>query len=227
MFDKLKNIDIYYKLTFHSDKVKKSIEWIAVIISIVAGIFGIIQFISTQEIKNEEELEGLILSAANNHKNIIYIKSLNIKEEVDKLTNSNSVNHDKLKDLLVEIIEELKNVNDSIIYDKSERFLATQQRLQTIISRKNDLELKLHTVIEQQNSWSTISKKLKKLATRNRSKNTQKYAKLEEDLAKVNQIEKLLEMEANRIDKHRVSAVTEIQAIKRVVTHNTTQDLSK
>ncbi len=108
-------------------------------------------------------------------------------------------------------------------------FAASQGRLQMLTARKNDMELKLQMIQQQRMFWADVATKLMMAAARDPEafdSESQQGRRLESDRAVVAQIDKLLEMEANRLDKQREAAVTEIQAVRKVISKNIQQSFS-
>ncbi len=108
-------------------------------------------------------------------------------------------------------------------------FAASQGRLQMLTGRKNDMELKLQMIQQQRMFWADVATKLMMKAARDPDafeSTKPQGAQLEADRAKIAQIDKILEMEANRLDKQREAAVTEIQAVRKVISKNIQQSFS-
>ncbi len=108
-------------------------------------------------------------------------------------------------------------------------FAASQGRLQMLTGRKNELELKLQLIQQQRMFWADVATKLMMAAARNPGSyepGSPQAADMEAKRAQVAQIDKMLEMEANRLDKQREAAVTEIQAVRKVISKNIQQSFS-
>ncbi len=108
-------------------------------------------------------------------------------------------------------------------------FAASQGRLQMLIARKNELELKLQLIQQQRMFWADVATRLMMAAAQDPGSfepGSDKARLLEARRAQVAQIDKMLEMEANRLDKQREAAVTEIQAVRKVISKNIQQSFS-
>ncbi len=107
-------------------------------------------------------------------------------------------------------------------------FAASQGRLGMLVGRKNDLEQKLQKVQEARIVLGdALSRLMQQRADQGASATEPKNnSGFERDKQIIAQEDKKLEMEANRIDKQREAAVTEIQAVRKVVSKNIQQSFS-
>lgn len=108
-------------------------------------------------------------------------------------------------------------------------FAASQGRLQMLVGRKTDLELKLQMIQQQRMYWADVATHIMMAAARSPGSfepGSDAARWLEARRAQVGQIDKMLEMEANRLDKQREAVVTEIEAVRKVISKNIQQSFS-
>jgi len=102
-------------------------------------------------------------------------------------------------------------------------FAASAGRLQMLVGRKTDLELKLQMIQQQRMYWADVATRLMMAAARNPGAfepGQPAAIQLEARRAQIGQIDKMLEMEANRITQQRDACVTEIEAVNKVISKN-------
>ncbi len=108
-------------------------------------------------------------------------------------------------------------------------FAASQGRLQMLVGRKTDLELKLQMVQQQRMYWGDVASRLMMAAARfpgSFEPGGAAAIQLEARRAQIGQIDKMLEMEANRITNQREAVVTEIGDVRKVISKNIQQSFS-
>lgn len=102
-------------------------------------------------------------------------------------------------------------------------FAASQGRLMMLVGRKTELELKLQMIQQQRMYWADVMSRVMMAAARDPGSyepGSKRARKLEGFRVKIGQIEKMLEMEGERINKQHEAAQTEIQAVNKVISQN-------
>lgn len=102
-------------------------------------------------------------------------------------------------------------------------FAASQGRLMMLVGRKTELELKLQMIQQQRMYWGDVMARTMMAAARSPGSyepGSARARKLEAFRVKVGQIDKMLEMEAQRIEKQHKACETEIQAVNKVIDSN-------
>ena len=108
-------------------------------------------------------------------------------------------------------------------------FAASQGRLMMLVARKNDLEFKLQNIQQQRLYWANVATVLMMTAARNPEetgpgKGLSRW--LEAQRANVARVDKMLEMEANHVNTQREAIVTELEAVRKVISKNIQQSFS-
>ncbi|MBK8190320.1 MAG: hypothetical protein IPK79_07685 [Vampirovibrionales bacterium] len=110
-------------------------------------------------------------------------------------------------------------------------FAASQGRLLMLVARKNELEFQLQFIQQQRMFWGNLMTLLmqKQASTAvggSMDPNSAAAQQLTVAQARVAQMDKMLEMQGNRLEKQREAIVTEMEAVNKVISKNIQQSFS-
>lgn len=104
-------------------------------------------------------------------------------------------------------------------------FAASQGRLSMLVARKHELEFQLQFIQQQRMFWGNlmtllIQKQASTGVTGTQEPNSAAAKQLTATQARVAQMDKMLEIQGNRLEKQREAIVTEIEAVNKVISKN-------